>query len=192
MARGPLIIVSGPSGSGKTTVVRRVLADTAGRLPLRQSISATTRQARPGERDGVDYYFWPRERFLEQVQAGAFLEWAEVYGNYYGTLKSEVDGWRDRGTGVFLVIDVQGAATVRRLVADAVTVFLKAPSPGVYEARIRKRPHESEAVIARRLQAALAEEARASEYQHVIVNEDLDTAVRELTAVVERAFIANR
>src|SRR5262249_8981151 len=92
---GPLIIVSGPSGSGKSTVISRVLGESG--LPLRVSVSATTRRPRPGERDGVHYHFWTRERFLDQVQAGAFLEWAEVHGNCYGTPRAEVDPFRRRG-----------------------------------------------------------------------------------------------
>src|SRR6516162_1217798 len=107
MALGPLIILSGPSGSGKSTVIRRLLAEAG--LPLRLSVSATTRPPRPGEREGVDYYFWTRERFVQQAAAGAFLEWAEVHGsNLYGTLRSEVDAHRAKGQGVILDIDVQG------------------------------------------------------------------------------------
>ncbi|MEF5008149.1 guanylate kinase, partial [Escherichia coli] len=92
--------VSGPSASGKSTVIRRLLAE--GSLPLRLSVSATTRAPRPGERDGVEYYFWTPERFREQVRAGAFLEWAEVHGQSYGTLRDEVDPYRARGVGVLL------------------------------------------------------------------------------------------
>src|SRR5262245_7279127 len=108
--RGPLIIVSGPSGSGKSTVVDRVLQDAG--LPLRKSVSATTRGQRPGEQDEIDYHFWKRDQFEQEVAAGAFLEWAEVFGNYYGTLKSEVGPYQELGIGVILEIDVQGAAQV--------------------------------------------------------------------------------
>jgi guanylate kinase len=188
MSKGPLIIVSGPSASGKTTVVRQVLAQTQGDPPLRTSISATTREKRGKEQDGVDYHFWTREHFMEQKQAGAFLEWADVFGNCYGTLRSEVEDWRERGVGVILVIDVQGAAQVRQKVPDCVTVFLKAPSPAVYEQRLRARRTEvDEATIARRLRAAAEEEKRAVEYQHVIVNDVLDIAVKELIEVIKRA-----
>src|SRR6516164_7140209 len=100
MTKGPLIIVSGPSGSGKSTLIRRLLASPE--PPLRLSVSATTRARRPGEEDGVHYYFWTHERFREGIQAGAFLEWAEVHGNYYGTPKAEVEPYRERGIGVIL------------------------------------------------------------------------------------------
>src|SRR4051794_24082562 len=95
---GPLIILSGPSGCGKSTVVKRLLADRS--LPLRLSVSATTRARREGEQDGREYYFWPREQFLEELQRDGFLEWADVFGNYYGTLKSEVEPYRAQGIGV--------------------------------------------------------------------------------------------
>src|SRR5262245_42036100 len=114
---GPLIIVSGPAGVGKTTVVNRLLA--SGDLLLQRSVSATTRTPRPGERDGVDYYFWPRERFEQEAAAGAFLEWAEVHGQLYGTPRRAVEEARQQGVGVVLVIDVQRAAQVRRACPDA-------------------------------------------------------------------------
>src|SRR4051794_1735216 len=118
---GPLIILSGPSGSGKSTIVARLLQ--AADSPLRLSVSATTRPPRPGERDGVHYHFWTRERFQREIEAGGFLEWAEVFGNYYGTPRSEVEPFRARGVGVILDIDVQGAAQVRAQCPDAVSIF---------------------------------------------------------------------
>src|SRR5262249_50245430 len=123
MMQGPLIILSGPTASGKSTVVARLLA--RGGLPLRQSVSVTTRPARSYERDGMHYHFWTRERLEEEKNKGGFLEWAEVHGNYYGTPRSEVEPYRERGTGVILVIDVQGAAQVRERCPDAVSVFLR-------------------------------------------------------------------
>src|SRR5262245_32854062 len=111
MDKAPLIILSGPSGSGKSTVICGLLAP--GDLRLRLSVSVTTRPPRPGERDGVHYYFWTRERFEAERAAGGFLEWAEVHGNCYGTLRREVEPYREQGWGVILDIDVQGAAQVR-------------------------------------------------------------------------------
>jgi len=184
MGQGPLIILSGPSGSGKSTVIGRLLAP--GDLPLRLSVSATTRPPRPGEKDGVNYYFWSHPQFEEQVRAGAFLEWAEVHGQKYGTLKSEVEPYRRQGCGVILDIDVQGAAQVRRSCPDHVSVFLLTPSWDEYERRLRKRGTESEAAIRRRLQAAREELAHAGQYHHQIVNDNLDQAVAELRAVVLR------
>jgi guanylate kinase len=186
MAVAPLIIVSGPSGSGKSTVIRQLLAE--GGLPLRLSVSATTRAPRRGERDGVDYHFWTRERFQEQVQVGAFLEWAEVHGQSYGTLRAEVDPYRARGTGVVLDIDVQGAAQVRRQYPDCFSVFLQAPSMQEYERRLQLRGTEDETSIARRLAAAHRELQRVGEYDRVIVNDDLATAVAELRRVIAGQF----
>jgi guanylate kinase len=187
MAQGPLIIVSGPSGSGKSTVIRRLLE--GGGLPLRKSVSATTRPPRPGERDGVEYHFWTRDRFLEGLRAGEFLEHAEVHGNLYGTLRSEVDPCRAAGTGVLLDIDVQGAEQLRRLYPDAVTVFLRTSRFEEYERRLRLRHTEGEEAIARRLRTARAELARAGEYRHEVLNDDLDDAVARLRGLAAQAFL---
>jgi len=184
MAEGPLIILSGPSGSGKSTVIARLLA--LRDPPLRLSVSATTRRPRPGEQGGVDYHFWTRDRFEAEVRAEAFLEWAEVHGHCYGTLRREVEPYRRQGIGVILDIDVNGAAQVRRQCPDHVSVFLQAPSLEAYEQRLRKRGTEGEAEIQRRLATARRELARAGDYQYQIVNDDLDTAVAELRAVVLR------
>jgi len=184
--RGPLLILSGPSGTGKSTLIARLLKK--GDLPLRLSVSATTRPPRAGEKDGVEYYFWPRAQFLKEVQAGAFLESAQVHDNYYGTLKREVEPYREQGIGVILDIDVQGAAQVRRQCPDQVSVFVSAPSFAAYEERLRKRGTESEAAIQRRLAAAREELARAGEFDHLVVNDDLDAAVGRLHAILEREF----
>jgi guanylate kinase len=186
MADAPLIIVSGPSGSGKSTVIRQLLA--AGGLPLRLSVSATTRQPRARERDDIDYHFWTPERFQEQVRAGAFLEWAEVHGQAYGTLRTEVDPYRAKGIGVVLDIDVQGAEQVRRAYPDSCSVFLKASSWEQYRERLRLRGTEDEVSIARRLETARRELERVGEYDHVIVNDDLATAVAELRRLAASLF----
>ena len=183
---GPLIIVSGPSGSGKSSVIDAVLR-TSG-LPLRLSVSATTRPPRGQEQDGREYHFWTRERFEQALREGAFLEHAEVYGNYYGTLRSEVEPYRDRGIGVILDIDVQGAAQVRRLCPDAVSVFVRTSSLAVLEQRLRDRQTDAEAAIRRRLAAAERELARSGEYQYQVVNDDLDRAVAELREILSCHF----
>jgi guanylate kinase len=187
---GPLIIVSGPSGVGKSTIIRRLLADPPGALRL--SVSATTREARPGEREGVDYHFWTRDRFAAEVAAGAFLEHAVVHGQDYGTLRSEVDPHRRAGVGVLLDIDVQGAEQVRRIEPNNISVFLRAPSIEEYERRLRNRGTEDEAKIQRRLATARTELALADTYSYQIVNEDIDAATAELRAIVADQFARTR
>jgi guanylate kinase len=190
MPHGLLIILSGPSASGKSSVIRGLLADPPG--PLRLSVSATTRAPRTGEQDGVDYHFWTRERFEDQLTAGAFLEHALVHGNYYGTLRSEVGDYVGDGWGVILDIDVQGAEQVRQKCPDHVSVFLRAPSLEAYERRLRGRGTEDEAAIRRRLAAARAELDHAPGYQYQIVNDDLTTATTEFRAIVAREFERRR
>jgi guanylate kinase len=189
MSQGPLIIVSGPSGSGKSTVIARLLQEMAAAgKPLHLSVSATTRAPRKGEVDRVHYHFWTSEQFARALAAGEFLEHAEVHGASYGTLRSEVDSYREQGVGVVLDIDVQGAAQIRKLYAEAVSVFLCASTLAAYEQRLRKRGTETEEAIRRRLAGAQRELARAREYDYQIINDDLDKAVADLRGVVEQQF----
>lgn len=183
MKQGPLFILSGPSGSGKSTVLRALLEP--GDLPLRLSVSATTRSSRPGELDGKDYWFWTMERFLQGVNAGAFLEHAQVHGNYYGTLRDEVFPYRDRGQGVILEIDTQGAAQVLRVCPESILIFLRASSLEEYEKRLRKRHTETEASIERRLAAARGELACADRYHYQVVNDEVKMAVARLREIVQ-------
>lgn len=184
MTTGPLIILSGPSGSGKSTLLERLFATTD--LPLHLSVSATTRLPRAGEIDGKHYYFWAPERFEQAKRAGEFLEWAEVHGCQYGTLKSEVDPYRAQGVGVILDIDVQGACQVRRLYPDSVSIFLRTSSMATYEVRLRRRGTEKEEAIRRRLAAAARELEHAGEYDYQVVNDDLSKAVAEVESIVRR------
>jgi guanylate kinase len=186
MTKGPLVILSGPSGSGKSTVIARLLETCD--MPLHVSVSATTRAPRRGERDGVHYHFWTPAHFDEQVRAGAFLEWANVHGNRYGTLRREVDGPREQGKGVILDIDVQGAAQVRKVCPDAVTVFLQTSCMETYEQRLRQRGTEDEAAIQRRLAGARKELVHAAQYDHRVINDDLERAVAQLCGIVRREF----
>jgi guanylate kinase len=189
MTKGPLIIVSGPSGSGKSTVIDRLLQEMeAAGKPLHLSVSATTRVPRKGETDGVHYHFWSQEQFDRAVAAGEFLEHAGVHGGCYGTLRQEVDGFRDRGVGVVLEIDVQGAAQLRKLYAEQVSIFLRASTLAEYEQRLRKRGTETENAILRRIAGAQRELARAGEYDYQVINDDLDKAVAALREIVEQQF----
>lgn len=175
---GRLIVLSGPSGSGKSTVIARALAP--GDLPVKRSVSVTTRPPRPGERHGVDYYFWTPAQFDDAVQQGEFLEWAEIHGHRYGTLKREVERhWRN-GQSVLLEIDVQGARQIRQLFPDVVTIFLRAPDLAEYERRLRQRGTEDETSLQRRLAIIQQELAEAPLYQYQLVNCDLEKTVAQL------------
>jgi guanylate kinase len=184
----PLVIVSGPSGVGKTTVVDTLIARAA--LPLRRAVTATTREPRPGERPDIDYHFWTSDEFRREIDAGRMLEWAVVFGrDYYGTPRGEVDPHRATGTGVILVIDVQGAATVRgRYPNDHLSVFLAPPGPAELEARLRGRGDLSEERLLRRLETARQELARQGEFDRVIVNATVGEAVGELERLVREEF----
>lgn len=185
-SRGPLIILSGPSGVGKSTLVERLLSD--GGWPLRLSVSATTRPPRPTEVDGVNYHFWPRDRFLAKVKEGDFLEWAEVFTNCYGTLRDEVDPFRDRGIGVLLDIDVQGAQQVREKCPDATSIFIRTSSLAELERRLRERKTETAESLARRLEGARRELEQAPNYGHQVINDNLETAFAELRAILNPLF----
>jgi len=180
-ASGNLLIVSAPSGAGKTTLVKALLA---GDAQVGYSVSCTTRAPRTGERDGVDYFFIDDEAFRRRIAAGEFLEHAEVHGHRYGTLRSWIDAQLQADRDVVLDIDTQGAAQVRALMPEAVSIFILPPSLAELESRLRARGTDTDAVIERRLAAARAEIARAGEYDYVIVNKDLDTAIADLAAVV--------
>ena len=185
MKPGPLIIISGPSGSGKSTVIERVLKSTPW---LRLSVSPTTRPPRAGEQDGVHYYFWSPEQFEREVRAGAFLEWAEVHGDRYGTLKSEVQPFREQGYGVILDIDVQGARAVRKQLPEAKLVFLRTSAFETYERRLRERGSEDEAKIQKRLATARRELECIGEYDFEVINDDLNVAVDKFQAILRQLF----
>ncbi len=178
---GRLFIISAPSGAGKTSLVAELLK----RMPqLSLSVSHTTRPMRQGEQDGVDYHFTSKEAFLQQVEAGGFLEHAEVFGNYYGTAVQEVKAQRQAGKDVILEIDWQGAAQVRRLLPEAIGIFILPPSLKTLEERLRGRGQDSEEVIAQRLAGAKNEIAHYGEYDYLVVNDDFQKALAELEAIV--------
>ena len=184
--RGLLFVVSAPSGTGKTTVVERLVQIVP---DLALSRSYTSRPARHGETDGVDYNFVTRARFVEMVAANDFLEWADVFGNLYGTCASDVERDLARGHDIVLVIDVQGARQVRTRYANTVGVFVLPPSFDVLEQRLRGRSKDPEEAMQRRLRTARNEVAAFAEYDYVIVNDELEACVERLRAIVlaERA-----
>lgn len=184
--RGLLFVVSAPSGTGKTTVVEHLVEVCP---ELVQSRSYTSRERRSGETDGVDYNFVSRPEFEGMVARGEFLEWADVFGNLYGTSRRETDARLDAGSDVVLVIDVQGARQVRQRMRDAVAVFVLPPSFEALERRLRGRSQDSSGAIARRLETARSEVEAVREYDYVVVNDELDRCVSEICAIVtaERA-----
>jgi guanylate kinase len=183
-AKGRLFVLSGPSGSGKDTVLARVL----GRVPsLTRCVTRTTRVQRAGEVNGFDYEFVSEQEFQRLIDAGDFLEWALVHGNYYGTPLSGVRKLREKGRDVVLKIDVQGAEQIRRRAPDAITIFVLPPSKAELESRLRGRHTDSEEAIERRLADALREMEESSKYDYVVVNDDLGACADELTTIFTTA-----
>jgi len=186
--RGLLFIVSAPSGAGKTTLVEKLVQ----RIPnLCLSRSYTSRAARPGEQDGVDYNFISRERFEAMARAAEFLEWADVFGNYYGTCAADTERCLASGQDLVLVIDVQGARQVRGNGIPSIGIFVLPPSAQILEQRLRGRSKDSEEAILRRLEVACREVNEFRGYEYVVVNDQLETAVDRLRAIVlaERARV---
>ncbi|MCI5150861.1 MAG: guanylate kinase [Candidatus Electrothrix sp. MAN1_4] len=182
MAEGILLVISAPSGCGKTTILRKVMKKVSG---LEFSVSHTTRQPRLNEASGVDYHFVRQEEFiaLRDQQPSGFLEWAEVHGHFYGTSRREVDALLTSGKDVLLDIDIQGAEQVRNN-ADPVTVFINPPTLAELERRLRGRGTEDEESLTVRLANAEKEMAAAKDYRYLIVNDELDQAVRDLQAII--------
>ncbi|WP_027469621.1 guanylate kinase [Deefgea rivuli] len=181
MAKGNLFVVTAPSGAGKTTLVAALLAADS---QVQLSISFTTRPPRAGEVDGKDYHFVDRTEFERMIAANELLEFAEVYGNYYGTSQVWINDVMDNGRDILLEIDWQGAEQVRRLFPTAIGLFILPPSLETLENRLRGRGKDSEEVIARRMAVAKEEVNHVDEFDFVIVNEHIDDAVRDIVAVV--------
>lgn len=181
--RGLLIVLSGPSGAGKGTICSRLRAE----MPnLTYSVSMTTRQPRVGEVEGVNYFFRDKEEFEGLLKEDAFLEYAKVYDNYYGTPKKHVMDLLDQGKSVLLEIDIQGAMQVKERYSDAIFIYIVPPSLTELSARLRGRATDSEEVIDKRLSLACSELALAHRYDYIVVNDDLDEAT-EKTASILRA-----
>jgi guanylate kinase len=180
--RGLLYILSSPSGAGKTTLARRLLAADPN---IAMSVSVTTRTPRAGERDGVDYFFADRSRFEAMRDRGDLLEWAEVFGNMYGTPRGAVNDAISAGKDVLFDIDWQGAQQLsEKMPGDVVRVFVLPPSGAALEQRLKSRAQDPPEVVAKRMAAASAELSHWPEYDYVIVNADLDESVRAVTSIL--------
>jgi guanylate kinase len=181
------LILSAPSGGGKTTIAKALLAR---RPDLGYSVSCTTRAPRPGEVQRRDYYFMSRAEFIAQREKGAFAESAEVHGNLYGTLRSEIDRVLSSGKHVVMDIDVQGAVQFIRAFPQTVTIFILPPSAEVLLERLKARKTESPAQLAARLQSALQELQQVGEYEYVIVNDDLERAVASVESIIDAEVVS--
>ncbi|PWK42820.1 guanylate kinase [Pleionea mediterranea] len=183
--QGTLYIVSAPSGAGKTSLLKAMLADTA---DVQISVSHTTRKQRAGEQNGRDYHFVSVDDFQRMIVQNAFLEYAEVFGNYYGTSREWVQAQLDEGTDIILEIDWQGARQIRELMPACRTVFILPPSNEALEQRLHGRGQDDEEVIAKRMAAARREMSHYDEYDYLVINDDFEVAKRELQAI----FVAER
>lgn len=182
MRKGLLILISGPSGTGKGTVCDLLRQK---HPEISYSISATTRQPRPGEQDGVNYYFYTKEKFREMIDQGQLLEWAEVYGNFYGTPKQKVLDRLEAGEDILLEIDTQGALNVMKVMPEGLFIFLLPPSLEELAARLKGRGTETEESLHRRLGAAVDEIKLATKYRYVVVNDKVEDAQEIIANIIE-------
>ncbi len=181
--RGHLFIISAPSGAGKTTLAKAVLQQFTDML---YSISYTTRKPRAEERDGVDYHFVSKEDFKKGIKKGRWAEWAEVYGNYYGTSAEFIEKSLSSGCDILLDIDVQGTIQILKHYPDSVTIFILPPSMNALRKRLEMRGSDSKAVIERRFVNARKEMAQKKLYRHIIVNDKLSAAIEQISAIFKK------
>lgn len=189
MCSGHLFIIAAPSGAGKTSLVRALLQHN-NRVQL--SISFTTRPMRPGEQDGHDYHFISEPEFLTMLERGDFLESALVYGNRYGTSRAWIEKALQTGADILLEIDWQGAAQVKKVFPEATGIFILPPSLEALEARLRARAQDSEEVIARRIALAQEDIRHAEEFDYAIINDDFETALQDLMAILRARRLVTR
>ncbi len=183
MVQGTLYIVSAPSGAGKSSLIQALLK-TQPLYDTQVSISHTTRTERPGEKHGKHYFFVSKEEFREMIERDAFLEHAEVFGNYYGTSRETIEQVLASGVDVFLDIDWQGAQQIRKRMPQARSIFVLPPSKDELDRRLRGRGQDSEEVIAKRMAQAVAEMTHFAEYDYLIVNDDFDLALSDLKTII--------
>lgn len=183
---GNLFILAAPSGAGKSSLIKALLEKHDGNqsFPMQVSVSHTTRAPRPGEVDGVHYHFVTHEQFEQLIEQGVFFEYAEVFGNYYGTSRVTIEQTLHRGIDVFLDIDWQGARQVKALMPDTCGIFILPPSTEVLRQRLNNRGQDSESVIDGRMEEAVSEMSHYNEFDYVLVNDDFSTALSELEAIV--------
>lgn len=182
MRKGLLIVISGPSGTGKGTVCSLLMKNNP---DIAYSVSATTRAPREGEQDGINYYFLSKDTFEEMIDKGELLEWANVYGNYYGTPLQKIQEKRAQGVDILLEIDTQGAMNVKEKCPDGLFIFLLPPSLEELERRIRGRGTETEESLARRLGSAVTEIGIGKQYRYCVVNEDVETAAEDIANIIK-------
>ncbi len=181
MARGRLVVISAPSGAGKSTIAHAILE---AHPSLRFSVSATTRPVREGEREGKDYFFLTKEDFRRRIDAGEFVEWEEIYGNFYGTLRQEVDRALGEGRHILFDIDVKGGLSIRARYPESLLIFIRPPSIQVLHERLRNRNTESESSVAQRMARVPLEMQLGEGFDHRIVNDDLPRAIAEVNTIV--------
>jgi len=179
--RGKLIVISAPSGSGKTTIARAIME----KYPsIVFSVSATTRPIRKGERDGKDYFFLKKEDFESKVQQGELVEWEEIYGNYYGTLKSEVDAALSRGKIMLFDVDVKGGLSIKKHYPEALLIFIKTPDVETLKHRLTNRKTEDEGTLKRRMERVPMELELGEQFDFQVVNDDLQTAITTVDSII--------
>jgi guanylate kinase len=177
-----VFIISAPSGSGKTTLIDLLLTENPS---LSFSISHTTRPARPGERDGVEYFFISEQKFEQMIREERFVEWAEVHGHFYGTSREMLVQPEKENRDVILDIDVQGAAQVRQKMPEAISIFILPPSYEALKTRLLTRQKDKQEVMLKRLENARKEIRRYSEFDYIIINDDLETASKSLSSIID-------
>ncbi len=181
-SKGSLVVFSGPSGCGKDTVLDKIKQNG---YVFDKTISATTRDMRPGETDGVDYYFLSEESFKEKINNGEFAEYTLYNGNYYGTLKTEIENRVNNGGCVLLKIEVEGGANIKKMFPDSFSIFVFPPSLEELERRLRGRGTETEESFQNRYKVAIDEMSKAPEYDYVVINDDIDLCVEKVCGILE-------